>query len=187
MNQKHLLSGVILASLVGCSTMNNTERGALTGGAVGGILGTGIGMATGHPGAGAAIGAGVGALTGGAIGNDVDRQDRRQAKAAAEYAARNPPLSINDVVQLSQSRVSDSVIVGQMDSSGSNYNLSTADLQYLHQQGVSDGVVRAMQQRRYAPGVVQGQPGAVYVVEPYPPPPPIGIGVGFVAGPRRHW
>ena len=186
MNAKRLLSGLLLTATVGCSGMNHTERGAVTGGAIGGILGTGIGLAAGRPGAGAAIGAGVGALTGGAIGNDVDKGERRVAAAQA-HAARNPPLSVNDVVQLSQQRVADDIIIAQMDSTGSNYQLNTADIQHLHVQGVSDRVIRAMQTRRPLAMVPARPVGHVVIVEPPPPPPPVGFSIGYVSGPRRCW
>src|SRR2546430_16807567 len=97
MDRKLVISGLLLVAPCGCSSMNNTERGAVGGGIIGGLAGTAIGAATGHPGAGAAIGAGTGAVLGGLVGNEEDRQDRRIAAAQA----RNQ-MSLNDVVQLAQ-------------------------------------------------------------------------------------
>ena len=57
MKRSIALLGFMLVTNSGCSTMNNTEAGALGGGVFGGILGTVVGAASGHPGAGAAIGA----------------------------------------------------------------------------------------------------------------------------------
>lgn len=192
MKTKRWLCGLLLLAATGCSSMNHTERGAVGGGLIGAAAGTVIGAATGNPGAGAAIGGAGGALLGGAIGNDADRTERRHAQAAAEFAARNPPLSLNDVVQMSQQRIGDDVIIAQMDSTSSCYNLTAADIQHLHLQGVSDRVIRSMQARRYpAPMVVPARPVShVYVVEPMPPPPPIGFGFSFSSGPRcgrRCW
>src|SRR5438876_12296194 len=92
----------------GCSTMNNTEKGAGAGGLIGAGTGALIGKATGHTGAGALIGAGVGALSGGLIGNAVDESEKRtEARVAAATAtAPQGPLGVTDVVQLAQSHIS---------------------------------------------------------------------------------
>lgn len=74
MNQAYrwwMAAGCLLA-LVGCSTTNPTEKGAMigagTGAATGAALGAIIGHQSGETGEGAAIGAGLGALTGAAAG-----------------------------------------------------------------------------------------------------------------------
>lgn len=172
---KRLCSGLLFALLGGCSTMNNTEAGALGGGVIGGALGTVVGVAMGRPLAGAAIGAGSGALIGGASGNAEDRFERRQAQAYAN-AVRNPPLPLSDIVELSQRGTPDDIIIRQIASSGSIYQLSAADIAYLRDHRVSDNVVRAMQSPTPM-AVPMARPGAVYVVEP--PPPPVAVGVGF--------
>ena len=82
---------------------------------------------------------------------------------------------------------SDAVIIRQIDVTGSVFNLRPEDIQYLHDQRVSDQVISVMQSRRYAPGVVVGPPGPYYapppgtvvVVDPGPPPVGVGVGVGF--------
>ena len=172
-----LIGGLLLASC-GCSTMNNTERGAVSGGVLGGLAGTVIGGMSGHPGAGAAIGAGSGALLGGLVGNEEDRQDRR----AAAWAARNA-LSVNDVVQMSQRRVSDDNIIASIYNSSTAFNLSSQDIIYLHDQGVSDRVIAAMQAPR---GYRVVRPSGVVIVDP-PPPPPVSVGVGFGYSYGRRW
>jgi hypothetical protein len=84
-----------------------------------------------------------------------------------------------------QGQVSDAVIVGQIRSTGSSYNLSPSDIQWLKSNGVSDGVIIEMQQSRQRP-VVYGRQRPVYVVEEpvYVGPPPV-VGVGFGYG--RRW
>jgi hypothetical protein len=68
------------------------------------------------------------------------------------------------------------VIVNQIRSSPSVFQLSPSDVASLHNQGVSDRVIVEMQGTCRRPVVVDRRP--VYVVEPCPPPPPvIGIGV----------
>ena len=76
---KLLTVGALCALMVfsGCSTMNNTQTGALIGAGGGAALGAAIGaMAGGGKGAGigAAIGTAVGAGTGALIGNRMDKQ-----------------------------------------------------------------------------------------------------------------
>ena len=189
MKIKRWLGGLLVMGACGCSGMNHTESGALGGGLIGAGAGTVIGGLMGHPGLGAAAGAGIGAGTGALIGNGQDRADARRNQAAADYAARNPPLGIPDVVQMTQQHIGEETIIRQMESTHSYYNLTTNDIIYMKQQGVSDRVIGVMQGRRApGPGLVHGRPvRTVYVVEPAPPPVAVGVGFGFSSGPRcRH-
>src|SRR5271165_3841230 len=61
----------------GCSSLNNTENGALVGGGVGAGLGALAGAAVHRPAVGAAIGAGAGALTGAAVGHSMDKSEEK--------------------------------------------------------------------------------------------------------------
>lgn len=171
----------LLLGSTGCSTMNNTERGAVAGGVLGGLAGTAIGAMSGNAGAGAAIGAGSGAILGGLAGNAEDRQERREAA----WAARNA-LSLNDVVQMSQRQIDDQLIINQIHSSSTVFNLSGQDVIYLRDQGVSQRVISALQAHR-GPYRVVRPAGSVVIVDP-PPPPPVsfGIGVGYVYPHHRH-
>ena len=148
MNLKRWLGGVVILGACGCNSMNNTEAGALGGGAIGAGAGALVGAATGHAAAGAAIGAGVGAVTGGLIGHSEDTAEARQKKAAAEWAAQNPPLGLPDVVQMTQQHISEDIIIRQMEVTRSYYNLRPEDITYLKSQGVSDRVIYVMQSRR---------------------------------------
>lgn len=181
---KKWLGSLILLSVCGCKSMNNTEAGAVGGGALGAGIGALAGAATGHAGAGAAIGAGVGAITGGLIGNSQDKAEAKQKQVAADWAAHNPPLGLPDVVQMTQQHISDDLIIRQMEVTRSYYNLRPEDITYLKSQGVSDRVVYAMQSRRGdgTATVVQGRP--VVIVE-HAPPPPVAVGFGFGYG--RRW
>jgi len=178
MRHFRLLGGAILPTLLacGCSSMNNTARGAGAGGLIGAGTGALIGHATGHTAGGALIGAGVGAVSGGLIGNAIDKSEQ---KTAAMVAANPPrgPLGITDVAQLAQAHVSDDVIISQIRATGSVYRLSSTDTIWLKQNGVSDIVVQEMlaSAGREPRRVYSAQP--VYVVEP--PPPPVGVGIGF--------
>jgi hypothetical protein len=171
--------------------MTHTENGVLGGGLIGGATGALIGNATGHTGAGAAIGAAVGGLSGGLIGNEMEKSEAKtQAQIAAASAPARGPLSLPDIAQMAQQGISDQVIIGQIRSTRSLYNLAPADIQWLKSQGVSDAVVMEMQATATR---VVGPPPRVYarpyyqpdvvVVDPYPP--PVGIGVTYTH--VRRW
>lgn len=77
-----LVAGLIAAVLVvssGCSSMNNTGKGALIGGGGGAGLGAGIGALIGG-GKGAGIGAAIGAAVGAGAGTLIGRKMDKQAK-----------------------------------------------------------------------------------------------------------
>jgi hypothetical protein len=144
--------------------------GALLGAIVGGPR---------HAAAGAAIGGVTGAVAGGAIGAAEDRAERREQAQLA--AMRQPPLSLQDVIQLTANGVGSDVIIGQIRSSGAVYHLSAQDLMALTNAGVHPAVIREMQATPSRPArqvytAVPVQP--VYVVEP--PPPPVGFGVTYI-------
>ena len=87
------LSGLVLLLGCGCSSMNNTEAGALGGGAIGAGLGTLFGAAFHHPLAGALVGGATGATVGGLAGRAEDRQEARDQAVAQQQAA---PPSLED-------------------------------------------------------------------------------------------
>lgn len=186
-NKRQWLCAAVLPAILtaGCSSMNNTEKGALGGGAIGAGAGALIGHATGNTGAGAAIGAGVGALTGALVGNDMDKQEQKQKDAIAAAQMAHGPVGVGEVVQMTQHHIGDDVIINQIRSTGSVFNLSANDILYLKENGVSDVVIHEMQDTQYRPrrAYVYGAP-AVYYVEPAPPPVRIGFGYTYVG---RRW
>ena len=88
------------------------------------------------------------------------------------------PLSINDIISLSQAHVSDGVIVRYIRDHGTVYALNGEDFDHLHQAGVSPSVIDFMAQTAGYPPYGPG-PG------PYFYPPPIAVGIGFGGG--GHW
>jgi hypothetical protein len=178
-----LVSAVLLA---GCAT--NTETGAVTGAGLGGLGGAIIGSAAHAPLAGAAIGAAAGALTGAAIGNS---EDKREAKAQAHAVAVSIQAQqdgMNEIARMTSQRVAEDVIVNYVRTSPVVYNLAANQIEWLHQSGVSDAVIREMQNtllrvpgRVYVEGPVYGPP--VVVAEP----PPVAVGVGFGYTHYRRW
>ncbi len=174
----------------GCASLNNTEKGGLIGAGVGAGLGTAIGAATGNPKTGAVAGTLLGGGLGSLAGHKADEREGERAaiqQASAEAAARQIQMGLIDVVSLVQQGVDAEVIVNQIRSTGSTFNLSTKDIEYLASQNVPTNVIRVMQDARYRPSalapvrervIVRETP--VYVDRPSypvfigpPPPPPV--------------
>ena len=175
--------------LTGCSSMSNTGKGALIGGGLGAGTGALVDRATGGKGgAGAIVGGIAGAVLGGAIGNEEDQKEKAVLRDRAAAAA-NPPVGVQDVIRLTASRTSEDVIINQIRSTNSTFQLTTEDLENLQTNNVSPRVVMEMQNRR--PEMVPrtryvavpiGSPPIIYAtttpvfIAP-PPPPPFGVGV----------
>lgn len=71
-----VLGGVLLVTMIGCSTpLNKREKGALIGGGAGAGVGALIGGGT-----GAAIGGALGAGGGALIGDQMQKQDRDEGR-----------------------------------------------------------------------------------------------------------
>jgi hypothetical protein len=168
------LTPLLLAS--GCQT--NTGTGLLAGGAIGALAGGAIGAATHHAGTGALIGAAAGSTIGGLAGASEDHHERQMVRADAERRA----LGLQDVVELTKSGTSDQIIINQINTSGTIYHLSGAEIQWLHDNGVRDAVIETMQATASRPPVYIRERPAVVYVEPPPPPPPIGVGFVFHGG-----
>lgn len=184
--------GVLVACVAGglgstgCSTMNNTEKGAVAGGAIGTGVGLLAGAATGNPRTGAAVGGLLGGGIGAVAGNEQDRKDERQQQArevqqaqALATAQAQQRMGLTDVIHMAQQGHDDQVIVNQIRSTGSSFQLTASDLDFLKNNGVSARVMAEMQVARAAPAVVvRPQPGPTVVYERpyyYAPPPPAVI------------
>ncbi len=140
---KKVISFIILAGVlvVGCQTKTGT--GALAGGA----LGAGTGALIGG-GKGALIGGAVGAVAGGLVGAALDEQDRqvmeRTSPRTVHRMDRGEPLTVNDVIKLSQGGVSDETIIHYMQSTESSYDLSQTQIDRMRESGVSPRVINYM-------------------------------------------
>jgi hypothetical protein len=150
--------------------MNHTERGVLAGGALGTAAGLGVGALAGAPKTGAFIGglggAGLGAIAGGHK-DDKERREREvihaNAVATAEAQAQQSRMGISDVMHMTREGHDDQVIINQIRSTGSTFQLVPTDLDMLKNNGVSPRVIAEMQSAR----PVSGGP-RVYVREPRP-------------------
>lgn len=181
----------VLGSM-GCSSMNNTEKGTLIGGGVGSVVGTAIGAATGNPRTGAVIGGVGGAALGALAGNKEDERDHAREKAELRQAAANATaqqsaaLGLIDVVNLSRQGVDPGVIVNQIRASNASFSLSNTDIEYLTAQNVSAQVIRAMQETAMRPAQVQRviyREAPIVIERPVYPvygPPAIGFGYSHI-------
>lgn len=167
-------------TMTGCAG-DNTGQGALLGGLFGAGAGAVVGHAAGNTAAGAAIGAGAGALTGAAIGANKDDQEAR-ARAAAQAQAVAAAVTVPDVVAMTQAHVEEGLIVERIRTRGIAAPLQTNDVIYLHQQGVSDNVIGAMESQPVATAMVQPPPYYYYA----PPPDAVYVGGGYY-GPRYYY
>jgi uncharacterized protein YcfJ len=195
MSARSVTVTAILAVLpfgAGCSTMSHTAEGAGVGGAIGAGTGALIGKAAnGKAGQGALIGGLAGATIGGLIGNEKDQQEKRAMEARVQQAeaqahAEATQMGIADVIQWTKDGRSDDVIINQIRTTGSTYQLSSEDVRLLSANGVSDRVIMEMQnrrpemypRRRLVPvqpvPVIYGPPPPVILA---PPPPGFAVGV----------
>jgi uncharacterized protein YcfJ len=177
----------------GCEHMNNTEKGAGIGGALGAGAGLAVGAATGNPRTGAAVGGLLGAGTGALIGNDVDRQEKRdrdyqQAVATAQVQAQQQRMGVFDVIHMSQQGHADQVIINQIRTTGSTFQLTASDLDNLKANGVSNPVIAEMQAARPASRIVAPvAPSATTVIYETPPYPAPVYAPAVVVAPRPYY
>lgn len=143
-----ITNGLFIVSLllVGCESKTGT----------GALVGAGIGV-----GAGALIGGGGGALIGGAagavggavIGYLLSQEDQENLQRSSPQTVRRinegEQLSLKDIEKMSNAGISDDKIIGVIDSTGSTYHLSSADVVELKNAGVSQRVIDYMLHTRY--------------------------------------
>ncbi|HRW58482.1 MAG TPA: glycine zipper domain-containing protein [Chlamydiales bacterium] len=132
---------IVSMMVMGCQSKAGT--GALAGGA----LGAGAGALI-DGGTGAAIGAGVGIVSGALIGHALDEQDRKIMKRTSprtvERMDRGEPLTISDIIRLSEGGVSDETIIDYIKQTRTRYTLSQAQVNRLREGGVSRRVINYM-------------------------------------------
>lgn len=147
-----VLVSLIGAGIIGCQSKAGT--GALVGGAGGAAAGAAIGsLSHSHTGEGALIGAAVGAIGGALIGHGMDKADEREARereTQREYdrghaAGDRDFVTKSDVILWTQRGVHEDVIIDRIDRSGTIYHLTAADVNTLRDKGVSEPVIRAME------------------------------------------
>lgn len=184
---------LVLTATAGCQSPYYADRGAAAGGLAGAGLGAIIGNQTGDAGAGAAIGAGIGALTGAAFGGQMDELAAQNRAAIATQLGRpvaGGAASTNEIIAMSRAGVAPALIVNYINTSGVAQPPSPQELIALHQQGVANEVVSAMQNPP-APRVAAvpvGPPPVIVEEHHYGPPVYYHRGFGRrPCGPRVGW
>lgn len=161
---------ITLVTVTNARAQYNTHRGSVLGGLAGAAAGAAIGENNDKPLAGALIGGAVGLVTGAAMGNSRDRQlaesraYQYQQQQQVRYQQQQQvarSVSVHDVISLSRSGVSDSVIINHIQTNGVRQQLQVADVITLHENGVSQNVITAMQHP-------QATPSPTVVVNPQP-------------------
>ncbi|MBW3600497.1 MAG: hypothetical protein KY475_24935, partial [Planctomycetes bacterium] len=138
---------------------SQTERGAVIGGLGGALAGAAIGKHNGETAAGALLGGAVGLIAGSAIGDAKDRDITRQ-HAAYQYhvQAASRAITPSQVVTMTHSGVNPQVIITQIQQNGVARRLEVNEVIWLHQQGVNESVITAMQHAPLATAVVAPPP-----------------------------
>lgn len=134
-----VVMGCLLAS--GCAT----NKGRLAG--VGAMTGAMAGAAIGKDAKAAAIGTAIGGITGAAVGEGLDEQQARNEALIAQQMGQRieGATTTQQIIAMSQSGLSDSVIATHINTYGVAAPPSVQDLITLRQAGVSDAVLQAMQ------------------------------------------
>ena len=181
----------------GCQSPYHADRGALFGGLTGAGVGAIVGDALGDAGAGAVLGAGVGAITGAAVGESLDEiEARNRAQIAAQLGREIDAnaVTLQEVIELSRSGVSEPLIITHIEHHGVAQSLSTNDLIFLKENQVSDAVIQAMQRPPLRPQVVATPPPTTTIIEEHHYGPGFGPSFGVDhyynhrhCGPRTRW
>jgi uncharacterized protein YcfJ len=128
-------------SMGSCATNIGTGifAGSALGAGVGGISGGGLG---------ALIGSATGLVMGSLTGFALDEQDKKVMEKSSprtvERMNRNEPLTLNDVIKLSQGGVSDNTIIQYIHDQKTQYNLTQTQIRRLRDAGVSQRVINYM-------------------------------------------
>ncbi|MEZ6133913.1 MAG: glycine zipper domain-containing protein [Pirellulaceae bacterium] len=141
------------------------------GGVAGAVIGGIVGKQNDETPEGVLIGGAVGAITGGLIGraqdNELERQRYYQQQAynqqqqqfyTQQQALVNSGVSTADVVSMSRSGLSETLIMTHLQTKGVQRRLEVSDIITLHQQGVSDTVITAYQSAPLASAVATPAP-----------------------------
>lgn len=142
-----LCLGLIFVSFGCAENKTRVAEGSIIGGVLGAAAGAGIGSLSGNAGAGAGIGAAVGVLSGAAIGSQINKPGTGQQAAAPGQTANPNQMSAQQIIDMSKQGVNEAVIIDKIQLSNSKFNLTTAEVDNLRQQGVSQKVIDVMQRK----------------------------------------
>ncbi|MHB0958068.1 MAG: glycine zipper domain-containing protein [Pirellulaceae bacterium] len=176
---KRLSISLLVVPLLTCAACRSpyyADRGAAMGGVAGGLAGAALGDRSNNALGGALIGTAVGALSGAAIGDSMDAEvERRQALIEAKVGRRmSGAVTTSDVMTMSRSGLGDEVIINHVRANGMVSQLTPNDIIQMHENGVSERVINAMQQMAstqvVAPPAAYSAP--IIIEESYMVPPP---------------
>ena len=165
-----------LIASTGCRSPYHADRGALLGGLTGAGVGAAIGDTKGNAAGGALVGSAVGALTGAAVGSELDDMEARHAAMIDQRISQQQAATLatfDDAISMTQAGLGDEVIIQHFRTNGVGHSPSASELIMLKNEGVTDPVIRAIQEAATARPVVATpvQPTHVYVQEHYCPAP----------------
>lgn len=137
-----------------------------------------MGTPSGNAKNGALIGAVAGGLTGATMGSQVDEANQAEQRFATEQAiaAQNSAVSLDQVIQMTASGLSDELITNQIKANGVAQRIETNDIILLKNQGVSESVILQLQ-------TTSSQPNRVIATHRYPAPAPVVEVTPFYAPP----
>ena len=164
-----LLGVVVFPSGAGAQTYR--EQGIGLGGLTGAVIGGVIGHQNDEAIEGALIGGAVGAVAGGIAGRNRDYYENQawsyHTPHAVPQVVSPSAVTPHDVIMLTRSGVSDTVIINHIRTKGVSHNLAVHDVISLHQQGVSEPVISALQTAPVAGTVVaRPAPRSTVIVQP---------------------
>lgn len=137
------MSFIFSLMMLTCGSATNVGTGIISGTTVAAGLG-GITWGTG----GTILGSATGLIAGSLIGFALDEQDRKVVEQSSPRTVdridRDDPLTINDVIKLSQSGVSDDTIIEYIHEQKTTYTLTRPQIRRLQEAGVSQRVIQYM-------------------------------------------
>jgi len=145
------ISFIMCILAVSSILLTSCESKAGTGALVGGGLGAGTGALIGG-GKGALIGGGVGIVAGALVGHMLDESERNRVEdnspRTLKHIDNGEQLSVNDVIALHKSGISDKKIMDLIEKTNSRYYLSSETIHRLERAGISDRLIEFMKARK---------------------------------------
>lgn len=190
-----VVTTVAVIAMVTCTSSLPAQSYRRQDATVGGIAGAVIGGIIGHQNnetpEGALIGGAVGAIAGSMIGDAKDQEVARQRyyrhqvyqQQLQQQQALGRAVTIPDVVSMSRSGLSEAVIINQIRQHGVVDPIGTHEIISMHNQGVSERVITAMQSAPRAGAV----PQTVVVERPVVQPRPVVVQEYILPAPRVHY
>lgn len=131
----------------GCYSTNYAQRGAGLGALTGGLTGAAIGRHNGDTAVGALVGAAAGTLAGAAIGDTIDQDAARSQAIIEERLGRQlaGAVTIDDAIAMSRAGLSEEVISTHIRANGVASTPGVGDLITMRDAGVTDSVIKTMQ------------------------------------------